>query len=203
VRSFDPRLRHGMAFLVCAFLLLAAPAPIHADWIFSPVIGVGFGTATGYFDPDGAAARKKRLFGAALSKLWRSWLAIEGEAVVAPGFFTGNDAGLIEDSTLTVLTANAVFYVPRINRFRPYGVVGAGAIHATSRDAAQLFPADRWQPIVTAGLGSLVALHDRLGLRADLRYLRSRRDAAASSPIGFGTDYLDFWRMSLGVTMSW
>jgi hypothetical protein len=55
---------------------------------------------------------------------------------------------------------------------------------------------------VNAGAGVLVRVNSHFSVRGDARYTFSRRGDGAASSIGFGTTYVDFWRLSAGITIS-
>jgi hypothetical protein len=180
----------------------AQTTPAIADWQLTPFIGATSGASTGYFDPDNAVSSTKLAIGGAVSRRWRRF-SIEGEVANVPAFFTGEGEGtIVTSSNVLSLTGNLMAELPGIGRVRPYAVGGLGAMRVKIRDAADIFPVSGWHPAGNVGAGVLVRLAPRVGLRTDVRYIRSRRDDGAESSIGFGTTYLDFWRTSVGLAIA-
>jgi opacity protein-like surface antigen len=182
--------------------LLAAAAPVEAQWLVTPLVGVTARGHSGYFDPDAAAARRKLVIGTAVSKPWRS-LRIEAEIAHMPGFFSGREpSAIITSSRVFTVTGNVIARVPRLGRFHPYAVAGLGAVHVRMRDVADVFPVSEWQLMFDAGAGVMMAVTKRIGIGADARYFRSRRGDGTQSSIGFGSTFVDFWRLSTRMSIA-
>lgn len=150
-----------------------------------------FGTvedyARGFNDFPVTPAHRSLQAGLAFGRVSGRWL-FEVEAR-----WIGSSTVVLEDpsdgDTITVPTSPravaslAVFFLPLRGRIRPYlggsagvDVVLAGETEATSRGGFDIrIPApafkDRFDPILQAGGGLLVALGGRIGLRLDGRYV--------------------------------
>lgn len=113
--------------------------------------------------------------------------------------YTGDfDAALFADSSITsaMLSFSAVY--PH-ERWRPFLVGGAGLMRVRTAIFDGLPPRGRTEPGWTAGGGVLLMLDETLGVRGDVRFFRHFGDHPDLPVQGF----LDFWRISGGVTFVW
>jgi opacity protein-like surface antigen len=193
-------MRTGIRALCVVAAVLGSARPVSAEWLLTPFIGLTAGGRTGYFDPDDAVSRTKPAFGVAVTRVWGRFAA-EGEIAGVPGFFTAGDGGLITSSSLLSVSGNVIITQPFLSGLKPYAVAGIGAIHVRVQDTADVFSVSEWQPLFTLGGGVLVPVTRHLRVRGDARYRFSRRSDGAGSTIGFGTLYVDFWRISAGVSV--
>ena len=185
--------------LTVALIVAGDAQPVFAQWLVVPFVGATAGAKTGYFNPDRAVEQKKPMVGVSVSKKWKR-LYIEADLTEIPGFFTGNaEDRVITSSNVLLFSGSLIATLPTLGRVTPYGVAGLGAQHVRIRDEADVFPVSTWQPALTVGGGVLLRVRPRIQVRADVRYAISRRDEGVASSIGFGTNYLDFWRPSVGV----
>jgi opacity protein-like surface antigen len=186
----------------CLITLLAATRPVEAQWSLTPSVGVTARASTGYFDPDDAVARRKIVFGLALSRTWRRF-GVELDVAQVPDFFSGrDDNAIITSSRVRTITGNLVVHLPRTGPLRPYAVAGLGGVHVTARDVAEVFPVSEWLLMFDAGAGVMVPAGRRMSFGADARYFRSRRGDGTASSIGFGETFADFWRLSARMTIA-
>jgi opacity protein-like surface antigen len=104
------------------------------------------------------------------------------------------------ESGITTLMVNALGMFPH-ERVRPFGLAGVGLL----RVRAAL---DEGEPIASrtdwgfsAGGGLLYMVNEAVGIRGDVRYFRyfQRHEDLPLLESGF----FDFWRTSVGVTLSW
>jgi opacity protein-like surface antigen len=161
--------RRGALALAAALFL---PAPASADWRLASIVGTTIHTETGFVDLDATASGRHLVFGVALTGLSSGLFGLEVEATVVPSVFTGHQ--LVDSSRVLTVGASLVVAVPRrVWRIRPYAVLGAGLVHSTSSDAANLLPISSTQPGFHLGGGVWVPVAKRVALRGDVRFLRT------------------------------
>jgi opacity protein-like surface antigen len=85
--------------------------------------------------------------------------------------------------------------------WRPFVIVGAGVMRVSGTSIEGLPSISRTEGGWTAGGGVLYLFNEALGIRGDVRYFRhfSRHDDVPLADDGA----LNFWRTSVGVTLSW
>ncbi|MYH27493.1 MAG: outer membrane beta-barrel protein [Acidobacteria bacterium] len=177
---------------VCA----ADPAPARADTVFTPFIGQSFATR------DDAV--KVTTIGASMASTMGGGLGFEldfGRTSEAQG-----SAAFADNSRVTMLMGNAVLGFP-FGRFRPYLVGGLGWLRkevlgngATARTGGLG---------LDLGGGILGFLSGSVGIRVDLRYVRSVTEEdldtiRAPDSLGFAdflTEDISFWRASTGLAI--
>jgi hypothetical protein len=191
--------------LTCAF---AAPASA-GDWLVTPFIGTTFGTDTNFVPLTAGVGTRKTTIGVSGGFLTSGIFGAEASTSYAFGFFTPtptafDPAPTAQHTGLTTLMGDALFAVPVAlthESLRPYAVVGAGMMRATSQDLIRFQPATRTFAAMDVGGGAIGFVNRRAGFRFDLRRFRSlERDAAALTP-NFGGSRLTFWRLSVGVVV--
>ena len=92
---------------------------------------------------------------------------------------------------------NAMFVRPK-GRLRPFGVAGAGVIHAQTCDAVCLAPTTWTDFGFNGGGGAQFLFSDVFGLRGDVRYFTALGDHPAPVP-----QNLSYWRITVGATFLW
>jgi hypothetical protein len=96
-----------------------------------------------------------------------------------PGYFELNTAPepiWNTGSFVIDLTGNLVLSLPptvTAGGLRPYAVFGAGLVHAQADDLLDTFQVRRTVPVVNIGGGAIGLFTNNVGVRFDLRYLRS------------------------------
>jgi opacity protein-like surface antigen len=179
------------AAALVAVVLTAAPA--HADWLFTPYLGVTFGG-----DTNG----QNVTYGASLGWMGAGVIGFEVDGAFAPDLFDEDD-GLdlaIQDSNATTLMANLIVGAP-LGPVRPYASGGIGLIRTRVADADEFFDIDDNSFGVNVGAGIMGFVSDNVGLRGDVRYFRSIQDSGVDDD-DFNLDFgsFDFWRATFGVT---
>lgn len=177
---------------VCA----ANPAQVRADTVFTPFIGQSFATR------DDAV--KVTTIGASMASTLGGGFGFEldfGRTSEAQG-----SAAFADNSRVTMLMGNAVLGFP-FGRFRPYLVGGLGWLRkevlgngATARTGGLG---------LDLGGGILGFLSGSVGIRVDLRYVRSVTEEdldtiRAPDSLGFAdflTEDISFWRASTGLAI--
>ena len=163
-----------------------------AQIVVTPFASVNAATTPGFFDLDDAAKELHGGFGLSVAVLTDGWIGVEGETVFTPSAFSGHD--LVESSRLLTASGGAVVTAPaRWGRWvRPYASFGAGVAQIKSVDVGHFFVVDSSVPVGTGSVGAWLWFSHRVGLRANLRFLRSLR-TVESEP-------LETWQPSVGVS---
>ena len=174
----------------------AVPEPARADTVFTPFIGQSFATR------DDAV--KVTTIGASMASTVGGGFGFEldfGRTSEAVG-----SAAFADNSRVTMLMGNALLGFP-MGRFRPYAVGGLGWLRkellsdgATARSGGLG---------LDAGGGLLGFLSESVGIRFDLRYVRSvtmsdLETLRVPEVLGFSDfliEDLSFWRASAGLAI--
>jgi opacity protein-like surface antigen len=123
-----------------------------------------------------------------------------------PEFFEGNDDDFDFDGGSHVVTAmaNAILGFPqRSGRLRPYLTGGIGMLQTEARSTDDLFSVDNSEFGFNLGLGAVGFMSDGVGLRGDVRYVRSLEDPTEDNEFDIATGNFDYWRGSVGVSFRW
>lgn len=189
---------------------LAAPARASADWLFTPFIGMNWGSAVtfdsavGDFDDE---FEKRVNFGASLAWMGGGIAGFELDFGYSPNFFepTEGDADFdFGDSNLTTLMANITIGAPIGGQsgpgIRPYASGGVGIIRSSIDNIGDLFDVSSTDWGFNVGAGVTGFFSDNLGIRGDVRYFRSLQDIEADDGLDLSLGDLRFWRGSVGIT---
>jgi opacity protein-like surface antigen len=176
----DLRLKR-MIWLLMAALLLATPVNASAELFAVPFMGVKFGGSTSIFDPEFAAGKTTFTVGGAIMDIDDGLLGYEASFGYVLGYFEGSDRENVPfvapGSFVIDGTASAIFLVPpRLTGYglRPYAQIGAGLVHTQVVDnILHVFQVRRTMPVVTVGAGAVGLFTNNVGVRFDVRYLRS------------------------------
>ena len=93
------------------------------------------------------------------------------------------------------------------DRFRPYVSIGVGLLqmHVASPDGGGFFETSTHEAGWNAGVGALAFVTGRIGIRGDVRYIRSFQDSPPSWTRGIDVDvapgHFDFFRATAGVSV--
>ena len=185
----NSRLRAAFALVV----FLGAAQPAQADWLLTPFAGAAFRTQTGFFDLDDVAGKRHTTYGVAVTLFPEGVVGADAEVSWTPSAFTGHD--LVESSRVTTATGSVLIALPRrwSRVVRPYATIGAGLIQVTSTDITGIFPIDSTRPAASAGAGVWWSITPRIGVRADVRFLRTVSNEAA--------DWFERWQTTIGATI--
>ena len=167
-----------MIWLLMTALLLATPVNASAELFAVPFMGVKFGGGTSIFDLEFAAGKTTFTVGGAIMNIDDGLLGYEASfGYVLDYFDRENDPFVAPGSFVVDGTASAVFTVPpRLTGYglRPYAQAGAGLVHAQVVDTIlQVFQVRRTMPVFTVGAGAVGLFTNNVGLRFDVRYVRS------------------------------
>jgi opacity protein-like surface antigen len=195
--------RAVLAFL----LLLAAPATARADFFIVPFLGMKFGGSTSIVDLELAAGKKKLVLGAAAMQVDEGIIGYEVSFANVSGYFSNEDFALENPimkvgSYVSDLTGAVVLSAPpgmTGGGLRPYAIIGGGLIHAEAEDFLEIFQVRRTVPALTFGGGASGLITNNVGVRFDVRYLRSlSRDDPSIGDVGRRIDY---WRFTVGLLL--
>ena len=189
---------------------MAAPAKASADWLFTPFIGINWGSAVTFNDffGDFEDEFEKRVdFGASLAWMGAGIAGFEVDFGYSPNFFEPTEGDLdfdFGDSNLTTVMANVVLGAPIGGQTGPglriYGSGGVGLIRSNI-DAFGDFlevTSNDWGFNVGAGMTGFFT--DTIGIRGDVRYFRSLQDNEPDDEFDVALGDLRFWRGSVGIT---
>lgn len=182
--------RSAIALLVFTMLALV-PGTARADWLLTPFLGVNFGG-----DADG----QKVVYGGSIGYMGAGVVGFEVDFAHAPEFL---DKTLFVDSSLTTFMGNVIVGVPiggSNASVRPYVTGGAGLLRTNVADVGDFFDIDNSSFGINVGGGVMVFLNDKVGIRGDLRYLRSLQDPEEDDEFDIDFGSFDFWRGTVGVT---
>jgi hypothetical protein len=102
---------------------------------------------------------------------------------------------------VTDLTGSVILQLPAGatgGGLRPYAVIGGGLIHAEAEDFLEIFQVRRTVPAINLGVGATGLVTTNVGVRFDLRHLRSIRRDAPTGGIG---RHIDYWRFTFGLLL--
>jgi hypothetical protein len=181
------------ASVLALFALLGSAGSARADWLLTPFAGVAFRTDTGFIDLDGVAGQRHATYGLSVTLFPQGVLGADAAVSWTPSAFTGHD--LVDSSKVQTVTGSAIVALPKrwSRLLRPYMTIGVGLLHVTSVDIARIFPIDSTHAVGSLGAGVWLPLRTRLGVRADVRFLRTRSEPESSR---FQT-----WHSTLGATL--
>jgi len=171
------RFRFVIPVLLC--MLLARPAAVQAqDVLLMPYLGFTFASGSSLFgDLEEGSGETASLIGASVALLGGGIFGIEGDIGYVPGFFERGDRQIVvPGSFVTSFTGTVMVTLPlSITResLRPYLVAGGGGVRAEARDNTSTFTIRSTMPALTFGGGAIGFLSNTVGVRFDLRYLRS------------------------------
>jgi hypothetical protein len=192
--------------IVAGAIVVMLPVPARADWLFTPSLGRTFGADT--------HGKGHTIFGGAAGWIDYDGFGWEADVSFAPDFFEGDhdDFMFTGDSEVATLMFNGVIgdlsAVRQATGLRPYltGGIGMIRVHVITESAAARFDSKVTEFAYNIGGGVVAFLGEHVGLRADLRYLRSFEDDPPSWTIGEGTfdiapGKFDFFRGTIGLTL--
>jgi opacity protein-like surface antigen len=183
----------ALGVLALVMLLVAgSAAPARADGFISPFVGFGFGGDAANCVSLTNCEEKRLAWGVSLGST-HGLFGFEEEIAYAPDFF-GKAAGA--DSAMLTVMSNLMVVVPA-GPIRPYALVGLGLMRPHVKFDALSLALDKNALGYDIGGGLNIFLTPRLGVRGDVRHLRTLKDVTLGV---FSKDQIDFWRGSAGVT---
>ncbi len=198
-------MRRASTLLLIVMIVFLAPVPAAAqDLLVIPYLGFTFGGGSSLFaDLEQGSGETASALGASVALVGAGLLGLEADIGYVPGFFErGEREIVVPGSFVTSLTGSVILTLPlSVTResLRPYLVAGGGLMRAEARENLSLFPIRSTMPAVVLGGGATGFLSNSVGVRFDLRYLRS---------LGQGDDFVlregarvRFWRGSVGLVL--
>jgi hypothetical protein len=190
-------MRRAMKALIMtgALALVLAPTPAKADGFVTPWIGTAFGSNY---------KNGQTTFGVSAGGMGAGIFGAEVDFGDSPSFF-GNKSDFGSNTVMTLM-GNAILGIPvggtRGPGVRPYIVGGVGLVR-TQIDGGSLVQVSTsdnqfgWD----LGAGVMGYFGQHVGLRGDVRYLRSFQNSNNGiTTVDFnGNGQLHFWRASIGV----
>jgi len=193
-------------FFVASVLLVALPRAARADFFVIPFAGMKFGGSTSIVDLELAAGKKKLVLGVAALKIDNRVIGFEAEFGNIAGYFGNKDVAaerpLVKPgSYVNDLTGSLVFSLPpgaTGGGLRPYAVVGGGLIHAETLDYLEVLQVRRTMPAINLGVGAIGLITPNVGVRFDVRHLRS---LSSDPPLGGVGRSISYSRFTIGLML--
>ena len=187
--------------VMAALVLALSPAAAQADWLFTPNLGTTFGGDTN--------GNEHFTYGASIGWMGAGIFGWEADLSYTPEFFEGSDADFdfSGGSNVVSVMANAIIGIPIGGQtgggFRPYFAAGIGMLQPEARSSDDLFHVDNSEWGFNLGFGAMGFMTDHIGLRGDVRYLRSFEDPVRDNDFDIAVGNFDYWRGTAGVTFRW
>ena len=166
------------ATLLC-LVLIALATPARAQDIFAtPFMGLKFGGGTSIVDLEIAAGRRAFTMGGSIVLLDDGILGYEADFGYMPGYFERDSSlPLIKPGSYVLdLSGGLIAALPAgVTRggLRPYVVGSVGLINAQAADILDVLIIRRTVPGFKLGVGAQGLLTNNVGVRFDLRHIRS------------------------------
>jgi outer membrane protein with beta-barrel domain len=175
--------------------LLMAPVSARADGFVTPWVGINFVNE----NDEGA-----KTFGVTTGYMGAGVFGFEADFGYSPDFL-GLTSGFTSNSAVT-LTGDAILGIPIGGTHgagvRPFVSGGFGLLRTHSEREGLAIDLSRASNefCYDLGVGMMGFFTDHIGLRGDLRYLRTLNDTHFGSGINLDPGRLHFWRFSGGIT---
>ena len=204
--AFRRSSRRALSALLFALALACPRTAAAQDLLLIPYLGFTFGGGSALFaDLESGSSESASAVGGSVALLGQGILGVEGDIGYVPGFFERGDAQVVSvGSFVTSLTGSVIVTLPlTITResLRPYVVGGGGVMWAEARDVLTTFPIKSTMPAITFGGGAIGFLSNTVGVRFDLRYIRSL--GAGDDEIAGTGARVRFWRGSVGLVLKY
>jgi hypothetical protein len=189
--------------ILCLFLavIAVAPSPAYAQGYAAPFLSYDVGGDAGTCPSlVNDCSEKKSGYGVALGFLMGHLLGFEEDIGFAPDFY-GKSTTFGTNSVLTMMS-NVVVSIP-VPILRPYVSAGGGVMRSHvgfGFTANGTTDANNTSIAYDIGGGVMVSLIPHIGLRADVRNMRSIEDVKISG-ITLPSAKLNFSRVSLGIML--
>ena len=164
-------------FLCLTLIALATPARAQ-DIFATPFMGLKFGGGTSIVDLEIAAGRRAFTMGGSIVLLGDGILGYEADFGYVPGYFERDSSlPLIKPGSYVLdLSGGLIAALPAgVTRggLRPYVVGSVGLINAQAADILDVLIIRRTVPGFKLGVGAQGLLTNNVGVRFDLRHIRS------------------------------
>lgn len=186
--------------LITALAVVLAPATARGEWLFTPNLGTTF---------NGAADGREHLtYGASIAWMGAGIFGLEGDFQYTPEFFepNDNDVDLVGDSNVLTMMGNVIVGIPiggqKGGGLRPFGIAGVGLLKQSVSNTNEAFSVDSNEFGFNVGGGVMGFFNDYVGLRGDVRYVRSFENVG-DNLVNIGVGNFDYWRTNVGVVFRW
>jgi opacity protein-like surface antigen len=180
-------MRSARILVIASALLATITGTAWSQSYFTPFIGYNFGGNSANCESLRNCNDKRTNLGVSVGKT-NGVFGVEQDIAYVRHF--GNTPDGARSSMLTLMSSLLV--VAPLGPLQPYGLFGLGLMRPnTSAGAKNAIGYD-------IGAGLTVFPTQRIGLRADMRRMRSFRDVKL---FVFSGEKLEFWRASLGLTL--
>lgn len=186
-------------------LFVALATPARAQEVFAvPFMGVKFGGGTSIVDLELASERRALTLGGSIVVLGDGVLGFEADFGYVPGYFERDDSlPLIKPGSYVIdLSGGLIAALPAaVTRggLRPYVVGSVGLITAQAADFLEVFLVRRTVPGYKIGVGAQGLLSNNVGVRFDLRHIRSfSGDDGSLARVG---RHISYSRFTLGLML--
>jgi len=181
----------GAERILTVVLMLAGAGVASAETVLTPFAGVAFG---------GATDRSRGTYGGALAFVGRS-TGVEMEFGTTPHFFgEAGDSEFFTKNDVVTLMGSLLLVTPG-DDVKIYATLGAGLMKTRLEHAADLFDIDSTDFGFGAGGGIIVFLGRTVGLRGDIRYLRSFSDLDGDGGPSLDLGSVEYWRAVGGISL--
>lgn len=197
-------MRPARVLFIVSMLLTALPGVARAEFFIVPFAGMKFGGETSIVDVELAAGKKKLALGVGMRFVNNGIFGFEAEFGNVAGYFESESAfgRLVKNgSYVNDLTGSLVLSLPpglTGGGLRPYAVIGGGLIHAESEDYLELFQVRRTVPAINLGIGATGMFTDNVGVRFDVRHMRS---LTTDAPTGSVSRHITYSRFTIGLLL--
>jgi opacity protein-like surface antigen len=177
-----------------------SPAAARADGLFVPFIGVNFAGSSGN-EISNAINAKRFDWGVSLAYMGGGFLGFEADIAYSPDFYGRTDIG--GSSVLTGM-GNLLIGIPFGGEegvgIRPYALAGLGVVRSDVDAFGDVLRIDNTEAAWSAGGGAMFFFGTHVGLRADVRYVRTFKAIDFIDEIA-RRGRLDFTRASTGLIL--
>lgn len=201
------------AMVVCALLavaLLSMVTRAHADTLFTPFLGANLNGSPALSLNEIVGDPSRTNFGVSIAAMGGGVFGVEADLGYSPRFF-GTDINIgnvsVELAHNNVLTGmfNLTLGIPIQSHggvgIRPYGVAGVGLVHQHVEPLGGAIDVSTTDFGYDVGGGVYLFFGRHVGVRGDLRYMRTASDNPLSDLIALKQGALNFTRASVGLTL--
>jgi hypothetical protein len=184
-----------------AVAMFVGPSVADAQTFVQPFVALVDGGRAGCAAAVRNFCHPARLGAGVSAGLLKSTFGLEGDISYKPDFFGAPDRRRLESHVVTAMADVLVLSAPA--RIRVYAT-GGGGVARTSISGADVVAKTETTWLLGAGVGGLVSLASAVGLRGELRWMRTFDNLAADFglPTAIAPDVSYFYRLSLGILVS-
>jgi hypothetical protein len=185
--------RIGLRVVVATFVgIVSIPLPARAETFLAPWLGVNTGSRNASSAID---------FGANVGTTVAGVIGVDFDFGYSPDFF-GSTLNSYVLTTMGNVTVGIPFDRTRGSGIRPYVTGGLGLIRARIESPFYGYSVANNDVGVNFGGGVTGFLGEHVGVRADLRYIRSLEDDNSTNPFGqIDLGRFHYWRTSFGLVL--